>query len=101
MKYGASWIHCHFVLVLRRFERVPASKLSISTDKAEMVRSETIEGEPISALWQCVAGKEDFAFPLCKKKGGSGVLELESRWMLVLLRSRTSRDKQEFWDISF
>ncbi|XP_015264322.1 PREDICTED: thyroglobulin-like, partial [Gekko japonicus] len=45
-------------LVLRRFESVPASKLSVSTDEAEMVRSETIQGEPSSALWQCVAGQE-------------------------------------------
>uniref|UniRef100_A0ABM5GDE2 Thyroglobulin n=1 Tax=Pogona vitticeps TaxID=103695 RepID=A0ABM5GDE2_9SAUR len=42
-------------LVLRRFEKIPATKLSFTTEEVEIVRSQAIQGEPQSALQQCVA----------------------------------------------
>nr|XP_056710635.1 thyroglobulin [Euleptes europaea] len=63
-------------LVLRRFERVPASKLSIPTDEAETVRSETIQGEPDSALWQCIAEceKDESCGFVALSTAGTGML---------------------------
>ncbi|XP_077209029.1 thyroglobulin [Paroedura picta] len=68
-------------LVLRRFESVPASKLYASTEEAEVVRSETIQGEPNSALWQCVAA--------CEKEESCGFVALsgEGTGMLCELYS--------------
>ncbi|XP_060099091.1 thyroglobulin [Heteronotia binoei] len=57
-------------LVLRRFESVPAPKLSVSIDEAEIVRSETIQGEPSSVLWQCVSE--------CEKDESCGFVALSS-----------------------
>ncbi|XP_054841882.1 thyroglobulin [Eublepharis macularius] len=45
--------------VLGRFERVPATKLSILTDELETIRSEIFRGEPDSALWPCAVECEE------------------------------------------
>nr|XP_020662064.1 thyroglobulin [Pogona vitticeps] len=42
-------------LVLRRFEKIPATKLSFTTEEVEIVSSQAIQGEPQSARQQCVA----------------------------------------------
>ncbi|XP_074919354.1 thyroglobulin isoform X1 [Chelonoidis abingdonii] len=45
-------------LVLRKFERVPKSKLIYSAEDARILRSETIQEDPQSALLQCVSDCE-------------------------------------------
>ncbi|XP_066479365.1 thyroglobulin [Tiliqua scincoides] len=57
-------------LVLRRFESVPPSKLSFTTEATEIVGSQTIRGEPGSVLQQCVAE--------CEKDESCGHLTLSA-----------------------
>nr|XP_060628748.1 thyroglobulin [Anolis sagrei ordinatus] len=57
-------------LVLRQFERVPASKLSFSTEEVKIVGSVTIPGGPESALQQCIAE--------CAKDEACGFLTLST-----------------------
>ncbi|XP_053101944.1 thyroglobulin [Hemicordylus capensis] len=53
-------------LVLRRFERVPASKLFFTTEVIESVGSQAIQAEPESVLQQCLAE--------CEKEESCGFL---------------------------
>lgn len=46
------------IAVLIRFESVPLSKLSFTTEVTETVGSMTFQGEPGSVLQQCIAGKK-------------------------------------------
>ncbi|XP_062987405.1 thyroglobulin [Elgaria multicarinata webbii] len=56
--------------VLRRFEKVPASRLSFATGEAEIIGSKTIQGGPGSALQQCIAE--------CEKDASCGFLTLSA-----------------------
>ncbi|XP_034615481.1 thyroglobulin, partial [Trachemys scripta elegans] len=68
-------------LVLRKFERVPESKLIYSTEDARILRSETIQGDPQSALLQCISDcetDESCGFVIVSALGSEVLCELYS-----------------------
>ncbi|XP_074840896.1 thyroglobulin [Carettochelys insculpta] len=68
-------------LVLRKFERIPESKLIYSAEDARILRSETIQGDPQSALLQCISDcetDESCGFVTVSAPGSEVLCELHS-----------------------
>ncbi|CAI5778982.1 Hypothetical predicted protein [Podarcis lilfordi] len=70
--------------VFRRFERVPASKLSFTTEEVETIGSKTTPGEPESVLQQCMAE--------CEKDESCGFLTLSAAGMGTLCELYSARE---------
>ncbi|XP_067387679.1 thyroglobulin [Emydura macquarii macquarii] len=68
-------------LVLRKFERVPGSKLIYSAEDAGILRSETIQGDPQRALLQCISDcgmDESCGFVAISAAGSEALCDLHS-----------------------
>ncbi|XP_019403055.1 PREDICTED: thyroglobulin [Crocodylus porosus] len=66
-------------LVLRKFERVPASKIIYSTEDAEVFRSETVQEDLRSPFWQCISDcvkEESCGFVTVSTTGSKVLCEL-------------------------
>ncbi|XP_077789747.1 thyroglobulin, partial [Podarcis muralis] len=70
--------------VFRRFERVPASKLSFTTEEVETIGSKTTPGEPESVLQQCMAE--------CEKDESCGFLTLSAAGTGTLCELYSARE---------